>query len=236
MKLDKRFLVVGAALTTAALLAVLAPRSATAFPTLHYWHLAASGETDQNQNRAGAEGLYGSGGPHDYGIRCADCHIETEGLIDLTIDVSPPFSQAGNDMAYSPGQTYVFTVTMTGEHKQPPNPNGQDRNGFVATFEDDGGNVMGNLISDTPNNSSMNCPASSPSNTPSGTTFVYGDCHGILGNEAFELDQWIFSWQAPGAGSGDVTMWYGAVDGDTGGDSSLHDDVVQGSIFLIEGS
>jgi len=235
MKLEKRIFAASTVVATAALFAVLSPRPATAFPTLHYWHLASSGETNQNQNRAGANGLYGSGGPHDYGIRCADCHVETEGLIDLTIDVSPPLSQSGNDMAYSPGQTYVFTVTLEGEHKQPPNPNGMDHNGFVATFEDAGGNVMGDLVSDTPNNSSMNCPANSPGSTPSGTTYVYGDCHGIIGNEMAELDQWTFSWQAPGAGSGDVTMWYGAVDGNTAGSSSLDDDVVQGSMFLVEG-
>ena len=235
MNTSQRLLVLAAVVGLSAIAALFTPAPAKAFPTLHYWHLASSGETNMKQNRAGAEGLYGSGGPHDYGIRCADCHVQTEGLITLDISVSPPFQAMGNDEAYVPGTTYVFTVSLMGEHKQAPN-NQTDRNGFVATFEDAGGNIMGSLISDSPNNSSSNCPTASPGNTPSGTTYVYGDCHGILGNETAELDQWTFSWQAPGAGAGDVTMWFGAVDGNTGGDSSLDDDVVHGSKFLIEGS
>jgi hypothetical protein len=233
---DKRFLSVAAVLCLSAMAAMFAPKPATAFPAMHYWHLAASGETNNNQNRAGADGLYGSGGPHDFGIQCVDCHIDAPGNVDLAFDFAPTLGTSGNDATYSPGQTYVVTVTMTGESLTNPNNPNMDTNLFVATFEDDGGNVMGSLTSDTPNNSSMNCPPTWPSGVPNGTTFVYGDCHGILAVQGTKLTQWTFSWQAPGAGAGNVTMWYGGVDGDTSGDSSQHDDTVQGSLFMIEGS
>ena len=39
---------------------------------------------------------------------------------------------------------------------------------------------------------------------------------------------------APAAGAGDMTLYYGAVDGDEHGISSLGDDTVLGQILLIE--
>ena len=128
-----------------------APSAAAAYPRLDFWHLASSGETDQNQNRAGADGIYGTGGPFEFGIQCAHCHIASEGLI-------------------------------------------------------------------------------------SGTTFLYGDCHAILFSGGDDVTQWVFQWEAPAAGAGEVTMWYGGVDDDTGGHSSLDDDLIQGSLLLREGN
>lgn len=211
------------------------PSPATAFPRLDFWHMPASGETNQKQNRAGAEGIYGTGGPFEYGIQCAHCHIDADGQIDLQFDVQPAFGQSGNDQTYVPGQRYDITVTMTGEHKGLSGMGG-NVNGFSASFEDPGGAVMGTLYSDTPNNSSNNCPSQAPSNVPSGTTYVYGDCHAILFSGGDDVTQWVFQWEAPAAGAGDVTMWYGGVDGDTGGHNSLDDDVVQGSVLLREGN
>lgn len=213
---------------------LISPPPAKAFSHLFFWHQASAGPSTNSQNRAGGGGIYGTGGPFEFGIRCADCHIQPEGLVTLDISVSPPFQMVGNDEAYLPNTAYDFTVTMLGEHKFPPNV-ACNTNIFAATFEDAGGNIMGALQSDSPNNSSANCPANAPSTKPSGSTFVYGDCHGILGIDK-NIDQWTFRWTSPGPGAGDVTMWYGAVDGDRCSESSLGDDVVQGSRFLVEGS
>jgi hypothetical protein len=123
---------------------------------------------------------------------------------------------------------------MKGEHKSGGGMN--NLNGFSASFESPDAKIMGTLTSDVPGNSSSNCPANAPDTDPSsGTTFVYGDCHGILFLPRKNNTQWKFSWTAPAAGKGQVTIYWGAVDGDTAGDSSLNDDVAQGSIALLEG-
>jgi hypothetical protein len=46
---------------------------------------------------------------------------------------------------------------------------------------------------------------------------------------------WTYSWTAPAAGSGPLTVYYGVVDGDANGKSSLGDDVKMGTIKLVEG-
>src|SRR5262245_12631989 len=89
-------------------------REAEAFPQIDYWHMPASGTA--GQNRAGAEGLYGTGGPHDYGLQCANCHIEAAGLIDLVFTPNPGWQTAGANAAYEPTRTYDIQVVMTGEH------------------------------------------------------------------------------------------------------------------------
>jgi hypothetical protein len=218
-----------------ACVAVLYAFAARAFPKLEFWHAPASGETEGNDVRPGADGIYGTGGPSELGIQCAHCHIDGAGMIDVQIDTDPPFGTAGNDKTYVPGQAYDFTVTLIGQHLGEPEDERGNINGFVATFEDASGNVMGSLTSDTPNNSSANCPSSHPEPEPATTTYVMGDCHGILFTANHDQEQWLFRWQAPAAGAGDVTMWWGAVDGNTSGESSLDDDTKQGNLLLIEG-
>jgi len=48
------------------------------------------------------------------------------------------------------------------------------------------------------------------------------------------LTKWDFSWTAPAAGAGEIKAWYGVVDGDTHGSSSLDDDTIQGARKLLE--
>jgi hypothetical protein len=218
-------------ITFAAFVAIGSGEVAEAFPTLAYWHLPASGPA--GQNRAGAEGIYGTGGPRDYGIQCAHCHIGAEGLIDLDFQVSPPFSQNGNQTYYQPGTVYDIVVTLTGEHLS--NPMGKSLNGMAVSFEDPGGNTFG-VLHDDNGHSSSSCPPAAPTTKPVGTTYVEGDCHGILFVDHENNATWQFQWVAPAAGSGQVTMWYGAVDGNQVAESSLEDDVVQGSLVLQEGT
>jgi hypothetical protein len=230
--MKKQHLLMGGAVVAALTVAFFVGDAdeAEAFPFMNSWHMSSAGETNNNQNRAGAEGIYGTGGPGEYNIQCAHCHVDAEGLITAQIVASPAFGTSGNDSSYAPGQAYDITVTMMGEHKMTMS----NLNGFVATFEDASGQVMGSLNDDN-GNSSTNCPAQEPAMNPPNTTFMYGDCHGILFVPNEDVTTWQFQWVAPAAGAGDVTMWWGMTDGDTAGESSLDDDTIQGNIPLIEG-
>jgi hypothetical protein len=207
-----------------------------AFPTVQYWHMPASGRA--GQNRAGAEGIYGTGGRTDFGVKCSHCHIEPEGLIDLAVDAVPAFGDVGGERAYAPGQRYTLTVRLIGEHLI---AGAENRNGMALTIEDASGRRAGRFISDAGQDSS-NCPQSDP--YPAGgtkqpatkTTVLYGDCHAVLPLGHARMTSWTFDWVAPSAGAGGLTMFVAVVDGDTGGESSLADDVVERALPLHEGS
>src|SRR6478752_3103804 len=107
------------------------------------------------------------------------------------------------------------------------------------SIEDTGGKVRGALTSDTPGNTSTNCPNTYPTPDPPApaTTYVYGDCHGILSIQRNNgPTTWKFKWTAPQAGFGQLTMYYGAVDGDSNDGTSLNDDVKVGTIKIVEGN
>jgi hypothetical protein len=205
----------------------------SAFPTPRSWHEPATGRA--GTNRAGGAGRYGTGGRTDKGIKCSHCHIKGEGKIGMTLAANPPFVKVGGDDKYVPGQRYTITVAMTGEHRSPgPTNNG---NGMAATIENASGQRAGRFIADA-GQDSMACPVANPYPTtpPAGkTTFLYGDCHGVLPLNFMGLTQWQFDWVAPAAGAGDLTIFVGMVDGNAGGDSSLDDDTLERAIPLREG-
>ena len=209
----------------AATIAVAMPEPARAFALLRHWDQDAHGEPPENE--AGAGGLIGTGGPRDFGVQCAHCHIDGAGLIDLTFAAQPSFGMAGNDWTYQPGQRYDIVVTMTGTHRVVEMPN---QNAIAVSFEDPGGNLMGFAASDSPGVDQSSCP-SGPENQPPGTTYMVGGCGVVVSILADDATSWTFSWTAPN--DGEVTMWYGGVDGDYYAESSLGDDVVQGSVRIL---
>jgi hypothetical protein len=214
--------------------------SADAMPYDNLWGAPASGNTPAN--RPGSDNIYGTGGPFEFGIQCAHCHIDSAGNIDMQFTFNPPLTASGNDFSYAPGTTYNITADMMGATLMGATP-ADDVNAFAASFEDAAGQIMGNLQSDSGHNQSQGCPnyANINSQGDFNTTFLTGTCHAIIsahqaggvGTQA--LTQWNFSWTAPNAGAGDITMWWGATDGDASGKSSLDDDTAQGSVFMIEG-
>jgi hypothetical protein len=223
-----RSIIISASLVVgvAAAAAFFAPQLATAFPLLRHWDMPSAGETT-DVNEAGAGGLIGTGGPRHYGVQCAHCHINGEGLITLTFDASPPWTQSGNDLLYVPGQKYDIVVQMGGTHVA---SDPENQNGFAASFEDAGGMLMGYLESDVPGVNQASCDQA-PVNDPGGTTYMVGNCDFITSSLATDATQWQFSWTAPS--DGEVTLWYGGVDGDWLAENSTNDDVVQGSITLL---
>lgn len=221
---------------TAASVLLLSATAAIAFPFGKSWHDAADG-TKATNGRAGAGGIYGMGSAGDHGITCANCHINAKGMIDVTVVPTPAWQVVNNAPAYKPGQAYSITLTMTGEHRG-LNQGNDNLNGFAATIEDQGGKVKGVLTSDAdPTANSTTCKAAYPANNPaSGTSYIYGDCHGMIYIPRANTTTWTFKWTAPAAGAGQLTLFYGVVDGDHDGKSSLDDDVKMGTVKLSEGS
>lgn len=214
---------------------VLSATVAIAFPFGKSWHDPANG-SPSNGGRAGAGGIYGMGSARDHFITCANCHINGKGTIGAKITPTPAWQKVNNQDAYKPGQSYTIKIDLTGEHAG-LNQMNDNLNGFAATFEDQGGSVKGTFTSDTsPAVSSANCPANYPAQNPaSGTTYVYGDCHGVIFIPRPNVTSWTFNWTAPAAGAGQLTLYYGVVDGDHNGKSSLDDDVKMGTVKLVEG-
>lgn len=208
---------------------------ASAFPFGRSWHDRADGN-QSNNGRAGAGGLYGMGSAMDRGITCSHCHIKAAGQIGTTITPTPAWGTVNGSSAYKPGQKYSITVAMTGEHRG-LNQGNNNLNGMAITVEDQAGKVKGVFESDTmPVVSSAACPANYPMQNPTtGTTYLYGDCHGVIYIPRPNATSWTYSWTAPAAGTGALTMYYGVVDGDADGKSSLDDDVKMGTLKLVEG-
>jgi len=214
-----------------------------AFPFVKSWHDASDGNNYQTSTRAGGGGIYGTGAAQDWGIKCSHCHIKGEGLIDVSFDVFPSFTDVGGEEGYLPGERYTITVNLLGEHRGLDNmQNGtpvpdDNRNGMVAVIENVSGGTAGIYHTDS-GVSSDNCPSVAPNKNDATlmTTYVYGDCHGVLFTEHNRQTSWTFDWEAPAAGAGDVTIYWGVVDGDWQADSSLDDDVKEGTIRLLEGS
>jgi hypothetical protein len=213
--------------------------AAKAFPFSKFMHMPAAGEA--GINRAGSAGIYGTGGKQDHGIKCSSCHIKGKGQIDVSIVPSPAWQDVGGQEGYKPGQKYDITINLLNEHLH--STANDDNNGFGFTIEDAAGKLSGVLQSSSGQTSSS-CPATDPfptnGNTAGQNSVMYGDCHGIMHlphpAASVPFTKWTFTWTAPAAGKGDLTMFVGVVDGDTGGESSLKDDTVERTIPLKQGS
>ncbi len=167
------------------------------------WYRAA------DDDNPGGGGILGTGGGHDHGIKCTDCHVnrKTEPALGFTLAFAPPITTT-----YVPGQRYQVTAQLSGAQLGSPcnMQYTQNVDNFAASFEDDTGAPAGALASDSGPTSS-NC-ATQPQTTDPGTTTLDGDCAVIFARGAPNTDTWTFTWTAPA--SGDVRIFYGAVDGD----------------------
>ena len=142
--------------------------------------------------------------------------------VNLTFAFSPALVQVGGQDAYVPGQAYAVTATMTGATLAEGLVG--NVNNFAAMFENAAGNVVGTLTSDTGQIQGTSCPANilnSASLPDAGTTLLSGSCKAIYGRGRVRtnLTQWTFTWTAPAAGTGTVTLYWGATDGDKAEDS-----------------
>jgi hypothetical protein len=215
------------------------PSVALAWDGAASWYNPANGGNappgDKNAIMPGGGGIFGTGGARDYNITCANCHLDDkkqQGQIAIDFAFNPPQPMVNGVAGYTPGTTYTITATLSGEHLGlsgcGPYVTGNINN-FAASFESSGGLSAGVLASDS-GQSSANCGKTTP--MAGRTTLLYGDCHAIFSDDGDMADlgrtTWSFSWTAPSAGAGTITMYYGAVDGDCMMDS-FGDDVKTGN-------
>jgi len=153
----------------------------------------------------GGAGILGTGGAHDHGIKCTDCHVDrvSEPSLRLAFAFAPPIT---GDI-YVPNQTYTVTAQLTGAQVG-VGCNGNNVDNFAASFEDDSGAAAGTLVTDS-GQRGPSCTLPSP--PAAGTTGLDGDCKVIFAIGGANVDTWTFSWTSPA--SGPVHIYYGAVDG-----------------------
>jgi hypothetical protein len=189
----------------------------------------------------GGGGIIGTGSRNDQRTECGHCHIDADGTIDLTFAPEPAFDAQGDSLFYEPEREYEFTVKLTGEHLglSGCRTGAPNANMMAATFEDAAGANVGTLESDTGQMQGAGCPATTPDpkSITSGTTLLAVDCRAILTRDAMPggNTQWKFRWTAPPAGTGDVTLYGGAVDSNCEM-NSRGDDVKMIKLTLSEGA
>ena len=231
-----------------ALVLLVAP-AVHAFPNLYFWQVAA------DSANGGAGFLYGTGSTTELGVTCALCHIKAPGTLDTTVTPSPAWAQKNGSAAYIPGQLYTISVALVNETKG-LGLGAKNLNGMVLTIENQAGQGVGlftnddNVANAVNTNTCIQVPLSPPQaagqlqanlTARGATTYLIspsatgGKCYTVVSVNTMNLATWKFTWKAPVAGTGPVTIYYGAVDGLNGGSSSLQDDVKQGTVKLVEG-
>ncbi len=212
---------------------MLMSASAFAWDSASLWYDPAEGaKATPYDIMPGGGGVLATGGQSDFAITCANCHIKGAtgyGAIGLTITPALP-------TMYKPGMKYDFTVKMTGEHLGMGMCDQYvlgNINQFAMTFEDAAGKPVGTLSTDYGTSSA--CPKAAPDpKTFKGSTYLYSDCRAVISTPEPNRTSWTFSWTAPTKGSGGITAFWGAVDGDCMMDSKM-DDVVVGNGQMGEG-
>ncbi|MEO6954580.1 MAG: hypothetical protein ABI321_22470 [Polyangia bacterium] len=209
---------------------------------------------------ANAEGIYFTGAPRFSGIDCSSCHTDgpRKVTLDLGVDDVTLFSTG-----YVPGQTYELSVTLGNETEGleystptctdvPPSDSGVtyqqcNNNNFALEIDTATGPVTGTSFCAAPP-SQGSCPAKSSSGdevvvAPDGDAVFANDAHSMsmpyqrLANDATSWHLW---WSAPAAGSGPVTIYVAAVDGNGGSGTVTSDqdpygdDTVRGVFHVRE--
>lgn len=210
-------------LLVVAILAISTPAFAWDGPDA--WYRAAEADMP------GGGGIMGTGGAHDHGITCRECHTERvdEPTLALQFAFTPALPSSGGMSTYVPGQRYRVAVNLANAALGPPC--GQyltHTDGFGAAFEDASGAAVGVLETDS-GQIATSCPAVAPMPATAGTTGLYADCKVIFAKGKPDLSAWTFYWTAPASGT--VRMFYGGVDGDCDM-MSMGDAVVVGSMTL----
>ena len=180
-------------------------------PFLFGFHQPATFEASANDG--GGNRIYFDGSPRQKSYDCTACHDGGPRTIAARID--------GVTDAYTPGMTYSITVALVGEHAGFGTANNQ--NGFVAELIDDTRQPAGTLA------------------TPDEDKVELVDDGAVIAGEGKGITMWTFTWTAPSAGRGAVTLHLGMVDGNGANDSVVPlndpngDDVAVARLRLCEG-
>lgn len=195
------------------------------------------------------EGVYFTGAPRFTGLDCASCHAGGPQQLGVRIGATPDglFSDG-----YTPGQTYELLVEITGESAgtdratptctQPPGPTDTfsyvpcNNNNFALEIDDANGPLRGLAVYCASAPSGGACPMPAPITDE---TLVSPDGDAIFGNRVRDpMDphtiarndptSWRFWFTAPPTGSGPLTIYLGAVDGNGGDGTAANDQDVFG--------
>jgi len=220
-----------------ALLLVIAPATALAFPTGDQFDLDPLQED-------GAGGIAFTGSPRFQGHTCAVCHMEAPGRIALALQADKP--ELFTD-GWRPNTQYHLRVviqdawaasefTASGDNcgtKAMPYHR-CDENGFALEFDDAHGHPVGKLAAVVSNMCATTPPADPSVHVlADGTAVTHNGTH-------FGITQWDLCWTTPASGAGIITAYLAAVDGN-GGDGTeafpndlTGDDVAEGSVPMAE--
>jgi hypothetical protein len=204
---------------------------------------------------ASAEGVYFTGAPRFSSLQCASCHTDGPGQVRLKLGADDP---SLFDQGYQPGQTYLFEVELSNETRgldygtigctEPPGrgdtyPYQQcNSNSFALEIDAFDGPLTNVFCAGSP--IAGMCPAAGATDevivAPDGDAVFGQRQHAgqmVLRNDALSWHLW---WTAPPAGSGALTVYVAAVDGNGGAGTPetdqdpFGDDTVQASFTLRE--
>jgi hypothetical protein len=210
---------------------------------------------------ASAEGVYFTGAPRFAGQTCVNCHIGGPQLVGLKLGADATLLSDG----YQPGKTYELEVTLTNEHAgtsfststctEPPGPKTSYayvpcNNNSFALEVDSGGAPLASASQFCPTQpSGAGCAKANPATDE---VAVSPDGDAVFGNRQHDPQKpylvsrndptsWHLWWTAPSAGTGPVTLYVAAVDGNGGGSGDaandqdpFGDDTVAASFFIAE--
>ena len=172
---------------------------------------------DKSPGAGGGGGIFYTGVPRERGWTCAACHVDAPGTIRLGFTGS-----LVTDGRYTPGRAYPITIELLGEHAGLGSPKANYNTMAIAPV-DRAGNFAGGFSGYAPED------------------FYDGGAALISAGKKVGVTSWTFTWTAPAAASGTVTLYLCIVDGN-GANSPVGvtltdpfgDDVVCGSLPLAE--
>jgi hypothetical protein len=210
---------------------------------------------------ASSEGVYFTGAPRFTSLQCAACHTDGPGQVRLKLGADDP---SVFDAGWLPGVTYLFEVELSGETRgleyasvgctEPPGPRDTypyqqcNSNSFALEIDASDGPLAGQGVFCAGPPVAGMCPAASAT---ADEVIVSPDSDAVFGLRQHAASQpqvvlrndptsWHFWWTAPPAGTGTLTVYVAAVDGN-GGDGTVTndqdpfgDDTVQASFTLRE--
>jgi uncharacterized protein (TIGR03382 family) len=192
----------------------------------------------------GGGGIAFNGAPRWAGHTCNVCHTNAPGIIGLRLEADHP--EIFTD-GYRPMQQYHFRVLLLNEWAgiqyaaagdncgpitMPYQP--CDENGFSLEMDDAIGQPRGKYVAVVADQCTTTPPADPTVRVLNdGTAVTHRGLH-------YGVTQWDFCWTAPQAGSGPITAYIAAVDGN-GGDGTTNfpndtsgDDVAAGAVPIPE--
>lgn len=213
---------------------------------------------------ASGEGLFFTGAPRYASLDCSTCHQGGPQQVGLRLNAD---DMSLFTSGYVPGRTYELQVQMTNETEglkyhtssctDPPAPDDTyqyvqcNNNGFALEVDSSAGPLAGPQYYCAQKPDAMGCPM--PDYTKDQTLVQPDTFDAVFGSKVYSADpntpklitgngmtSWRFWWTAPKAGTGPLTVYVAAVDGNGGAGTVANDqdpygdDTVSASFFLQE--